>query len=557
MARWRLAVALALGLLVALPLGVPLGQLLATPAAWGAWAEAGRPLALARNTALLVAFTLALSLPAGVAGAVLLYRTDLPGRRWLRLLVLLTLFVPLPLFTSGWQAVVGPGSWLPLAVWSPPRPEEPASPATGAAWAPWGQGVGSAAWVHAVAGLPWVVLLVGQGLCWVERELEEDALTAAGPWRVLWHVSLPRSAAAVAAAAVWVALQTGTEITVTDVMQVRTFAEEVYTQLVVPEPSSPGADPVARAVAVSLAPVALFTLLLVALARRWERTLPPRADLLTPPLLFPLRSWRWPLAVAAALACGLLLGVPLASLVWKAGQSGDLARWSATALLAGLELRRQSDGPFVLNSLLMAGIAGAACSALALVTCWAALGARRFRAAVLVLLALAWAMPGPVVGLGLKGTIDALLDRTGSPRLLAWALWYGPSPFPVLWVDLIRFFPCAVAYLWPVVRLWPRELRDAARVDGFTPAQELRLLIAPAFARPALRAAAVVAVLSLGELSAGKLVSMAGAQSYAEILFADMHRGVTPALAAQCLLLLAAVTAGGILVAALGWFRRG
>lgn len=127
----------------------------------------------------------------------------------------------------------------------------------------------------------------------------------------------------------------------------------------------------------------------------------------------------------------------------------------------------------------------------------------------------------------------------------------------MLWVDVIRFFPCAVAYLWPLVRLWPRELRDAARVDGFTPGQELRLLIAPAFARPALVAAAVVAVLSLGELSAGKLVSTAGMQSYAEILFADMHRGVTPALAAQCLLLLAAVAAGVVLVWALGWFRRG
>src|SRR5581483_11973836 len=111
--------------------------------------------------ALLVGGTLALSLPAGVAGAVLLYRTNLPGRRWLRLLVLLTLFVPLPLFTSGWQAVVGSGGWLPVAIWSPPRPDEPASPATGVAWAPWGQGVGSAVWVHAVAGLPWVILLVG------------------------------------------------------------------------------------------------------------------------------------------------------------------------------------------------------------------------------------------------------------------------------------------------------------------------------------------------------------------------------------------------------------
>ena len=134
MARWRLAVAVALALLVALPLAVPLAQLLAAPAAWQAWAEAGRPLGLARNTALLVAGTLALSLPAGVVGAVLLYRTDLPLRRWLRLLVLLTLFVPLPLFTSGWQAVVGSGGWLPLTLWNPERPDVPG---IGGAYSPW------------------------------------------------------------------------------------------------------------------------------------------------------------------------------------------------------------------------------------------------------------------------------------------------------------------------------------------------------------------------------------------------------------------------------------
>ena len=40
-------------------------------------------------------------------------------------------------------------------------------------------------------------------------------VSAAGPWRVLLRVSLPRARVAVAGAALWVALQTGTEITVT------------------------------------------------------------------------------------------------------------------------------------------------------------------------------------------------------------------------------------------------------------------------------------------------------------------------------------------------------
>ena len=196
-------------------------------------------------------------------------------------------------------------------------------------------------------------------------------------------------------------------------------------------------------------------------------------------------------------------------------------------------------------------MAGVLCAGLALLACWSALGAPRFRTGLLALMALAWALPGPVVGLGLKGTIDQLLNLTHS-RLLARALWHGPSLAPVLWADLLRFFPCAVALLWPVVRLVPRDLRDAARVDGARPSQELRLVVWPLAAPACLRAALAVAALSLGELSAGKLVSTPGQPAYAEVVFTQMHYGVTNDLAARCLLLLAAVTAVAALVAVAG-----
>src|SRR5207244_10852172 len=34
--------------------------------------------------------------------------------------------------------------------------------------------------------------IVGLGLHWVEPELEEEALLQLPPWRVVWHVTLPR-----------------------------------------------------------------------------------------------------------------------------------------------------------------------------------------------------------------------------------------------------------------------------------------------------------------------------------------------------------------------------
>ncbi len=535
MTRWRLMIASILLAVLAVPLAAPVGQLLSDPTAWRSWTEAPRLLTLARNTFFLVAGTLALALPLGIAGAVLLYRTDLPLRRFWRFLTILTLFVPLPLFTSGWQALLGSGGWLPLPAWS----------GSGAVWTPWGQGIGSAVWIHAVAALPWAILLAGQGLSWVEPELEEDALTLMPPWRVLLGVTLPRAGAVLAAAALWVSLQTATEITVTDVMQVRTFAEEVYTQLVGGPDVEQG---VARAVAATLPFVLLVALLVGVVARFWERRLPARTTLLMPSLVFRLGRGRWPIAFLVALLCGLLLAMPLGSLVWRAGLAGTPPSWSAwTTGRYLLGACRPPEGWLLLDSLLLAAGAGILVAAAGLLACWAARGSRWFRGGVLVLMATAWAMPGPLIGLGLKMVIGHLLEITDSRRL-AQALYHGPSPLPLMWVDAIRFFPCAVAILWPVMRLLPAELSDAARVDGATPGQELRHVVWPLTSPVFWQAALAVAVLSLGELSAGKLVATPGMPGYATEIFTQMHYGVTNELAVRCILLLVLVAIGGAAV---------
>jgi ABC-type Fe3+ transport system permease subunit len=205
----------------------------------------------------------------------------------------------------------------------------------------------------------------------------------------------------------------------------------------------------------------------------------------------------------------------------------------------------------LLHSLLLAAASGAVVATGGLLACWAARGSRGFRAGVLVLMAVAWAMPGPLLGLGLKMIIDCLLALTDS-RGLALALYHGPSPLPLLWVDAIRFFPFAVALLWPVVRLLPAELYDAARVDGASPGQELRAIVWPLTSAAWLRTVLAVAVLSLGELSAGKLVATPGMPGYATEIFTQMHYGVTNELAARCVLLLIAVAVGGMGVASIG-----
>src|SRR5262249_30498229 len=88
------------------------------------------------------------------------------------------------------------------------------------------------------------------------------------------------------------------------------------------------------------------------------------------------------------------------------------------------------------------------------------------------------------------------------------------------------------------------ELRDAARVDGAKPRQELWHLVLPETRPACLRACVAVAILSLGELAASKLVDTPGSQTFAHVIFTQMHYGVANDLAALCLWLLLFVVLG-------------
>lgn len=533
MLGWRIFAAAVLLLLVGVPLAAPLCLAMV-----GDPPDAARLAVLARHTAALVALVLLLSVPLGTALALLLERTDLPGRALLRLALVVPLFVPLPLAVSGWEAAVGPSGAWPLLVWL-----------TGGGWAPWPVGLGPAAFLHAAAGLPWVVLITGLGARAVERGLEDDARLLMPPWRVLLRVTLPRLSASALAAALCVALQAAGEVTITDLMQVRTFAEEVYTQFTLGE-----ADPLRRGGG-AVGQMLLAALLVVLLARRVERVVPAGAVQARPALTFALGAWRWPLFVlTAALALALLLA-PTAGLAWRAGVSGEPLAWSARGLADQLRRTAARDGGAVLRQVTVAALAGVAAAALAVALAWLVRGSRWLGVTAAVLLALAWAVPGPVLGLGMKRAMLALLDAAGWPRGLAVALWYGPSSLPLAWVYLVRFLPVAMALVWPVVRLVPRELVETARLDGAGPGRELAWVIGPFVWAAAPRAAVAVMILALGELSAGKLVSTPGAASFAEVVWADMHYGVTADLAARCLLLLGVALAGAALFGGLA--RRG
>jgi ABC-type Fe3+ transport system permease subunit len=312
-----------------------------------------------------------------------------------------------------------------------------------------------------------------------------------------------------------------------------------------------GRDGQARAVA-ALTPAAVLLggFLLWALPRL-QRAVPPVQSALAERLLFPLGRGRWPWLLVLLLAAAAWTGLPLASLVWKAGLHGTPRSWSFGVVLYQIGTAFRLNGLLVVESVCWSALAGVLAAGLALLLCWLAAESRWLQRLALAVAIVAWVLPGPVAGYGLKDVIALLGQWAGwGPRdLLGRLLYYGPSPLPVVWAYLVRFFPYALAVLWPLVRLLPRELRDAARVDGATPARELARVVVP-HTTPALFVAALVTTaLSLGEVSGSKPVSTPGMSTFSEVVFDRMHYGVTNEVAALCLVLLLLL---GALAAAVG-----
>jgi ABC-type Fe3+ transport system permease subunit len=235
-------------------------------------------------------------------------------------------------------------------------------------------------------------------------------------------------------------------------------------------------------------------------------------------------------------------GLPLASLVRTAGFAGGA--WHGSKLLESVHYAWNAHRGQIVRSLLQSLFTGAAAASLALVTGWLVRGSRAGTSLVAGLGVIMWTLPGPVIGLALKASIDAILsveEAVGGPGWLRAALYDGPSPVPVAWAALMRTLPVALAVLLPAIRAIPTSLTDMARTDGASAMHLLRLVIWPGTRRSWVVATLAVTALSLGELSAGKLVYTFKSETFAQEVFMQMHYGISNHLAAMCLILLALV----------------
>lgn len=496
----------------------------------------GRTSTLLLNTLFLSAAACAISLPLGAVLAWLLVRTDMPGRRVGLALFGVMLFVPLYVQTAAWQAGFGMQGWFTL---------NSATPV-------WLDGWTGAIWVHALAALPWVVLIVGAGFWLVEPELEEQALLDGSSWQVFRHVTLPGALGAVAVAALWVLIVTAGEMTVTDLFMVRTYAEEVYTRVAVgPQPDDPPLG--------ILSGVILTTWLLLAGLLLAARLAPgDRPTTTGPRLVFPLGRWRMPIAVLVGLGLLLVVGVPLASLCCKAGvevtqvdgvRLRNWSAWKCFQMVTASPMRYSAEFGWSL------GIGALAATASVTLAAWLAWLARRggwSGTVVLLVTAVSLATPGPIVGLTLIG----LLNRPEIPPLV----WLYDQSILAPWLAFsIRGLGPATLILWHAFRTIPQEMLDGAAVDGAGAMTRLLRIVLPSRVWALALAWLVALAVALGDLAAAVLVVPPGVTTLSIRIFGLLHYGVEDRVAGICLAQVAmfAAVAVGVIWLAATWQVQG
>ncbi|QDV37955.1 ABC transporter permease [Tautonia plasticadhaerens] len=461
------------------------------------------------------------ALAVGLPMAVLLWRTDLPGRGVLLGLMAMAAFVPMPLYAAGWLGGFGNAGYRQVFG------EDPML----VGWA-------GATFVHAASGVPWVVLLSGVGLRGVAPELEESALLDLPAWRVLIGVTLRGALGAVLGAAMLVLVLTSGDMTITDFLLVRSYAEEAYVQYGLGRPPA--------AVALVAAPPTLAIGLVLLLGSRVVLRVDPArvaspGDRRAP---WGLGRWRWPASAAAWIWAALLLGLPVYAMAWRAGRvGGDAASgappgWSIgglgeTLAYAAVEVR----GPLATTAAVAA--AGATLAAgLAWALAWQARAPGAWRWFVLASAALMLALPGPVSGMALKLAYLHVPPVSDSAAIVA--LGYA-----------LRALPFALLVTWPAVRGVPDAFLESAELDGLGPIGRAWRVGLP-MTRGAFLAAWLVAfVLAMGELPITNLVTPAGLDALPVVLWGQMHFGVDSRITGVGLVLLGVyAAAGGLAVGA-------
>lgn len=478
----------------------------------------------------------------GVASVFLLERLELPGRRGLRLLLLIPLVVPPQILTIAWLGWLGPAGTVTRG----------AQELLGTPRAPWTL---YSEWgivlLLTVFALPVAYLTLTAGLQRLPRSVEEAArLDGAGLGTLFVRVVAPLLRPYLLASLVLTFLAAlgnfGIQALLGIPARFITLPTLIYQRIT---SFSAGGFSQAAALALLMAVPALLVLFMQVRLNRRSTALESQLDA---PMRYPLGRWRWPAAaVAWALLGGFVTLGPFVSMVLTA-----LTRaYGLPPRPENLDLRHfafvltQLDAfPRALqHSLLLAGGAAIIAAVMALALGYVLTRAGPRGVPLQLLVDLPYALPGIVFALAL---------------VLTWL----QSPIPGLrlygtvWLLLLAYVGHYLAFaLQPLGAAWRQvdpSLEEAGRIDGAGTLQVMRFVLLPIVAPTVLVAALLVFLNAFSELSISALLAGSRAETLGWLVFGLEQAGNTNQAAALSTVLVAILGVLGLIAAGVRRWAR-
>jgi iron(III) transport system permease protein len=429
-------------------------------------------LVLMARTIVLASLATLWALLLGVPPAWILTRTDLPGRRFFRVLALLPLAIPPYIGALTYIMLLGPVGLVNKAY----------------------QGAGGTGQLVNIYGMwggvlvlglftyPYILLLAGSALESSDPAMEEAARAAGyGPIGIFMRVTLPLLRPSLLAGSLLVFLYALSDFAAVSFLRVTTFTTEIYHQLNTRFDQR-------SASALSIVLVVLTLLVLLAQRRSLgRRSFVQRRSGAKPPTVYPLGPWKGPALLCTYLVLGGSVFLPTALLLYQVGSPVTIYR----TLTSGYG--------YLWNSLWTGAVAATLASALALFIAY--LANRRKGPVGLLLMTstqLGYAIPGTVLGLSL-----ILLYNSYAPWI------YGTAAMVVLGY-LLRYLPQAVQGSAAALSQVDPDLEEAARGLGRSNWQALREVTIPLIRPGMLAGWMLVFISSIKELAATLLLRPAG-----------------------------------------------
>lgn len=434
------------------------------------------------NTASLTA---AVTLAAGTAGtalAVLVIRTDLPGRQFWRWVLAVPLVIPPYLGALGYILFLGPRGVLTRLLGVEVFP----------VFSFWGTVL-----VLTLFTYPYMFLIASAALQRINQHYEEAAFTLGlNSRQALRRVVLPLIRPAMGAGAILIALYVLSDFGAVALLRYETFTRAIYYQM------TGRFDHTGAAILSVLLIAGTFAVLSLERLSRSNQSFYQTAGVFRQPKTIPLgRLKPWAL-VFTTLVFALSLLVPL----------GALAYWSLVSIEQGA-LDSRFWG-FSANSLIAAGGAAVICTLFALPLSYLK---SRFPSlttrALLRLAYMGYALPGVIAALGVLVVFERYIP-----------ILYG-SIFVLITAYTIRFLPQSLQAQDAALELVPPRMDEAARILGQTHGALLWRVILPQILPSVLAGGALVFVSALKELPATLLLRPAGFDTLAVRIWMESVEG--------------------------------